>query len=125
MTTRVRACASIAATMSHSFTPLPQHKSTADSSSHWVLWSVLLGIAFWPRLWILGFWIFGRQLGDAFDSWIVPAVGFVVLPWTTLLYAWMWSIGSDGAHGWEWIIVGGGFLLDIIFWVAGRRSLRS
>jgi hypothetical protein len=110
--------------MSQSFTPLPQHKST-DSSSHWVLWSVLLGVAFWPRLWIIGFWIFGHQLGDAFDSWIVPALGFLFLPWTTLLYAWMWAIGSDAVHGWEWLLVGFAFLIDVWFWVAGRRSLRG
>jgi hypothetical protein len=47
------------------FTPQPQDmSSSADSGSHFVLWSVLLGVAFWPRLWILGFWIFGRQLGN-------------------------------------------------------------
>src|SRR3954447_15750349 len=111
--------------MSQSFTPLPQHESRSDSAgSHIVLWVVLLGLAFWPRLWIIGFWIFGRQLGDAFSSWIVPALGFLVLPWTTLLYAWMWSIGSDGLHGWEWILVAIGLFSDLSFWTAGRASLR-
>ena len=69
MTTRVIATATMVCTMSDSFTPLPQHQSrSAESGSHFVLWSVLLGVAFWPRLWIIGFWIFGRQLGDAFDG---------------------------------------------------------
>jgi hypothetical protein len=110
--------------MSRSFTPLPQHESRA-APNHLVLWAVLLGVAFWPRLWIIGFWIFGRQLGDAFSAWIVPALGFVVLPWTTLLYAFMWSIDSDGVHGWEWSLVGVALLVDVVFWVAGRRSLRQ
>jgi hypothetical protein len=35
----------------------------------------------------------------------------------------MWSIGSDGVLGWEWSLVAGALLLDILFWVAGRRSL--
>jgi hypothetical protein len=125
MTTRVGAAATIRCIMSESFTPLPQHKSNAGSGSHFVLWSVLLGVAFWPRLWILGFWIFGRQLGNAFDGWIVPTLGFLFLPWTTLLFAWMWAIGSDGLHGWEWVPVGFSFLIDVWFWVAGSRSLRS
>ena len=126
MTTQAGAAATMGCTMSESFTPLPQHKSSgADSGSHFVLWAVLLGVAFWPRLWILGFWIFGRQLGNAFDGWIVPALGFLFLPWTTLLYAWMWAIGSDGLHGWEWLPVGFSLLIDVWFWVAGPRSLRD
>jgi hypothetical protein len=112
--------------MSQSFTPLPQHKSADPGTSRVVLWVVLLGVAFWPRLWILGFWIFDhRGLGQAFSTWVIPALGFLVLPWTTLLYAWMWSIGSDGVHGWEWITVVIAFVIDIWFWVAARRSLRS
>jgi hypothetical protein len=110
--------------MSQSFTPLPQSKSRDTGSSHFVVWAVLLGVAFWPRLWIIGFWIFGRQLGDAFSSWIVPALGFLVLPWTTLIYAFMWSIDSDGVHGWEWSLVAFALLVDVVFWVAGRRSLQ-
>ena len=88
--------------MSESFTPLPQHEHAEPGTSRVVLWVVLLGVAFWPRLWIIGFWIFGRELGDAFSGWIVPALGFVFLPWTTLIYAAMWSIGSDSVNGWEW-----------------------
>jgi hypothetical protein len=122
----VDAAANMRCTMSHSFPPLPQHQSRGtESGKHLVLWSILLGVAFWPRLWILGFWIFGRQLGDAFDGWIVPALGFLFLPWTTLLYAWMWAIGSNGLHGWEWFPVGVSFLIDVWFWVAGRASLRD
>jgi hypothetical protein len=89
-----------------------------------ILWCVLAGMAFWPRLWILGFWIFDRQIGDAFSNWIVPALGFVFFPWTTLLYAWMWSINSSGVHGWEWIFVVIGVASDLFFWIAGRSSLR-
>jgi hypothetical protein len=111
--------------MSQSFTPLPQHKMEHGvGTGRVVLWFVLAGVAFWPRLWIIGFWIFGSQIGDAFSGWIVPALGFIFLPWTTVIYAWMWSISSDGVNGWEWILVGGALLVDIVFWIAGRRSLR-
>ena len=47
------------------------------------------------------------------------------LPWTTLLYAWMWAVSSDGVAGWKWALVAVAFLLDMWFWVAGRRSLKS
>jgi hypothetical protein len=103
---------------------LPQHEHADPGTSRVVLWVVLLGAAFWPRLWIIGFWIFSRELGDAFSGWIVPALGFVFLPWTTLIYATMWSIGSDSVNGWEWGAVAVALAIDIWFWVAARRSLR-
>lgn len=86
----------------------------------WVL--VSFGL-FWPRICILGFWIFSDLLADAYDSWIVPAIGFFVLPWTTGAYAMMWSIGSDGVHGAEWAFVALGVILDLLTW-GGLRRLR-
>lgn len=113
--------------MTQSFRPLPQHKSeTREIGVGRILaWLFLLGLALVPRLWIVGFWIFSRTLGQAFSSWIIPAIGFVILPWTTLMYAWMWSIDSDGVHGWEWWVVGFSFLLDLVVWAGARRSLRA
>src|SRR3954452_14255072 len=100
--------------MTHTFTPLPQHKRpSAPGLGTFILWTLLIGVALVPRVWIIGFWIFGRQIGDAFDGWIVPTLGFCFLPWTTLLYAWMWAIGSDGVFGWEWLFVGVGLLSDL------------
>jgi hypothetical protein len=114
------------AAMTRSFRPLPQHESEAREigTGRIVAWLLLAGLALVPRLWIVGFWIFSRTIGDAFSSWIVPAIGIVILPWTTLMYAWMWSIDSDGVHGWEWGVVAFSFLLDLIVWAGGRRSLR-
>jgi len=86
---------------------------------------VLLLIAgalhFWPRLFILGFVIFSRQIGDAFSSWIVWVIGFLILPWTTLIYAMMWGISSDEVAGAEWILVGIAFLVDLVMWSLLRR----
>src|ERR1700754_3584110 len=111
-------------TMSQSSTGVQASEGRDVGTGRVVLWVFLAGVAFWPRLWILGFWIFDRQIGEAFSAWIVPALGFVFAPWTTLLYAWMWSIGSGGVHGWEWIFVGIGILSDLFFWIAGRAPLR-
>jgi hypothetical protein len=77
---------------------------------------------FWPRLFILGFWIFGSRLGDAFSSWVIPAVGFVIAPWTTVAYAFMWGISSNTVSGWEWIVVALGVLLDGAT-IAGSRAV--
>ncbi|WP_037501101.1 hypothetical protein [Solirubrobacter soli] len=105
--------------------PLPQHHESQDAGTgRVVLWFVLFNVAFWPRLFILGFWIFSDTIGNAFSGWVVIILGFLLLPWTTLLYAWMWAIDSNSVTGWEWIIVAIGLLSDLFFWIAGRASMR-
>jgi len=86
--------------------------------------TLLFVFASFPRLFILAFWIFGSELGDAFGSWIIPAVGFIVAPWTTLLYAWMWAISSNAVTGWEWLPVAIGALLDLWFLAILARLTR-
>ena len=83
---------------------------------------VILGsLLFWPRLFILGFAIFDRQIGDAFSNWLIPFFGFFLLPWTTVSYAALWSITSESVTGVEWAVVGFAFLLDVWTWSAFRR----
>jgi hypothetical protein len=77
--------------------------------------------ATFSRLFILGFWIFSDLLGDAYDSWIVPVIGFVVLPWTTFAYAVMWGISSDKVAGAEWVVIAFAALLDLLTHAAWRR----
>jgi hypothetical protein len=66
-----------------------------------------------PRIALLIWWIFGDRVELAFDSWVWPLLGLLVLPWTTLAYLLVWSpvVGVDGA---EWIVVALGFLLDVV-----------
>ncbi len=65
-------------------------------------------------------WLFTDLLSRAFDSWIVPLLGFFLLPWTTLAYAVMWA-SSDGVNGFEWFIVALAFLFDIGSFAKGSR----
>ena len=48
---------------------------------------VALLALFSPRLALLAIWLFSNLLSRAFDSWLVPLLGFFLLPWTTLAYA--------------------------------------
>jgi len=66
-------------------------------------------------------WLFGDLLSRAFDSWIVPLLGFFLLPWTTLSYALFWDWGS-GRHvtGFEWFFIILAFLLDLGSYARGR-----
>jgi hypothetical protein len=50
-------------------------------------------------------------------------VGFVILPWTTVSYAFMWGVSSDRVSGVEWIVVGAAFIVDLLTW-AGTLALR-
>ena len=111
--------------MSHYVAPPPARRADYASLGQIMGWMVLLGLAFWPRLFILGLWIFDRTLRDAFDSWTIAAVGFFVLPWTTLAYGFMWGVSSDVVSGWEWIVVAVAFATDILCWVFSRRALRG
>ena len=65
-------------------------------------------------------WLFTDLLSRAFDGWIVPFLGFFLLPWTTLAYAVMWST-SDGVDGLEWFIVVLAFLFDLGAYANGGR----
>ncbi len=65
----------------------------------------------------------GAWLSRAFDGgWLVPVLGFFLLPWTTLAYTVMWNTGTRGVDGFEWFIVILAFLFDVGSWREGRRG---
>ena len=66
-----------------------------------------------PRLALVALWLFSNILSRAFDSWLLPLIGFFVLPWTTLAYGVMWDVGTHAVTGFEWFVVGVAFLGDI------------
>ena len=76
-----------------------------------------------PRLALIVLWIFGDLLSRAFDSWLLPLIGFFVLPWTTLTYAalWDWSSGHH-VHGIDWFFVGLAFIVDATSVIGGRMA---
>ena len=76
-----------------------------------------------PRLVLFLLWIFGSVLSRAFDSWIIPLLGFFLLPWTTLTYAAFWDWGA-GHHvvGFEWFFVALAFFIDLGTYAGGRRA---
>lgn len=73
-----------------------------------------------PRLALFLIWIFSDLLSRAFDSWLVPFLGFFLLPWTTLAYAGMWA-SSDGVVGFEWFLVILAFIIDLSSYAARNR----
>ena len=78
-----------------------------------------------PRLVLFLLWIFSSVLSRAFDSWIIPLLGFFLLPWTTLTYAAFYDWGSGShVHGFEWFFVVLAFLIDLGSYGMGDRARR-
>lgn len=77
-----------------------------------------------PRLALFALWLFSNLLDRAYEGWLLPLLGFFLLPWTTLAYAVMWDTGTRDVHGFEWFIVVLAFLADLASY-AGGRSNRS
>ncbi|HSO97860.1 MAG TPA: hypothetical protein VLP43_02840 [Solirubrobacteraceae bacterium] len=76
-----------------------------------------------PRLVLFLLWIFSSLLSRAFDSWVIPFLGFFLLPWTTLAYAAFWDWGP-GHHvtGFEWFFVVLAFFIDVSSYAGGQRA---
>ena len=75
-----------------------------------------------PRLAIIFVAIFSDLLTRAFDSWVLPFIGFFILPWTTLAYAVMWDVGTHRVTGFEWFVVVLAFLCDLGSYAGGQRA---
>jgi len=68
--------------------------------------------AFAPRVALFFVWIFTPLVTRAFGSFIVPLLGIIFLPFTTLIYVLVWTPGV-GVTGWGWLWVVLGVLLDL------------
>jgi hypothetical protein len=75
-----------------------------------------------PRLAIFVLWLFSNVLDRAYDSWLLPLLGFFLLPWTTLAHAMMWDTGTRTVDGFEWFIVILAFLADLASYAGGRAA---
>jgi hypothetical protein len=102
--------------------PVPPARTSPGGTVAGLLFVTFSAIT--SRLFLLGLWIFGSLLGDAFGSAALPILGAIFLPWTTFAYAIMWGAASDRLYGWEWLVVGIGLILDLITWRITVRLLR-
>ena len=66
-----------------------------------------------PRAIIIFWWLVDpvRWAVTFNDQVLLPALGFVFLPWTTVMYVLAWTAG--GVNGVGWVLVGLGLVLDI------------
>jgi hypothetical protein len=65
-----------------------------------------------PRFIMVLLWLFGDYLSRAYDGWLLPLLGFFLLPTTTLCYA-IAQNSMDGVRGLGLVLVVLGLLFDL------------
>ena len=74
-----------------------------------------------PRFVMVVLWIFTNYLSRAYDGWVLPLLGFFLLPTTTLAYA-IAENETRGLEGWGLVLVIVAVLLDLGVWGGGRGA---
>jgi len=79
---------------------------------------LLLAGGIGPRIALFFWWIFGDKPDAAISSWVWGVLGFLFLPWTTLMFIIAWSpvVGIDGF--WDYVLIALGLALDIATYAA-------
>jgi CDP-diglyceride synthetase len=76
-----------------------------------------------PRLALVLVWIFTNLVDRAFEGFLLPLLGLIFLPFTTLIYVLAYR-PVVGVTGWGWLFVFLGVLFDLGSYgggVFGRR----
>jgi hypothetical protein len=80
---------------------------------------VLLG----PRAGIIVWWLIDPVLwGRAFDTFVVPFIGFLFFPLTTLMYVAVWP---NGISGFDIVWLALALVLDVFSWGGGAYGNRG
>jgi hypothetical protein len=75
-----------------------------------------------PRLAVLILWIARPERIDAaFDTFLLPLLGIIFLPFATLIYVLLYTPGR-GLTGWDWFWVALAGLFDLGHWAAGASQ---
>ncbi len=76
-----------------------------------------------PRAGAVIWWLLEPVRWQAtFDGFILPFLGWLFLPWTTLMYV---AVAPRGVDGLEWFWLGGAFLMDLLTLFGGAYGNRG
>jgi hypothetical protein len=86
---------------------------------------VALGALISPRLGLFLVWLFTDRIPAAFDgNWLLPILGFFLLPWTTLAWAVVWSpVEGVAQFGWAFVVLG--LVFDISTHLGAAQARRN
>jgi hypothetical protein len=80
---------------------------------------VTLGPRFFSVLWWL---VDQNKWNRTFDTFILPFLGVLFIPWTTLMYV---IVAPGGVNGWDWLWIGLALLSDIASYASGGYNQRN
>ena len=87
------------------------------------LFALLAGL--FPRVAFGIYWIARPAVVDAvYGNFIVPFLGLIFIPFTTLMYTVLWTSGR-GISGWDWLWIGIAFVLDLGHYGASAYNNRD
>ena len=76
-----------------------------------------------PRAILLIWWIVNPVMwAAAFSTFIWPLLGFLFLPWTTLMYV---LVYPAGINGFDYVWLGFGIAFDLFSWAGGGWTNRN
>jgi len=76
-----------------------------------------------PRAGILIWWLLDQTRWErAFDSFFWAFLGFIFLPWTTLMYV---AVGLGGLRGFDWVWMAIAVMFDLGAYSGGAYSNRE
>jgi hypothetical protein len=82
--------------------------------------------AFAPRVILILAWIFSNRWSVVWKGdWIVPLLGIILLPYTTIMYMLVVNPVSGAVVGWDWMWIFLGVLLDIWKWTAVAQNRKQ
>lgn len=87
-----------------------------------ILIAFLLALS--PRFVLFLMWLFSSSRLDAFSTSWWSFLGFLFLPFTTLMYVLVWS-ASNGVSFIGWLLVGLAFLIDLGSYSVGSRGRKN
>ncbi|HEY7619122.1 MAG TPA: hypothetical protein VH834_05080 [Solirubrobacteraceae bacterium] len=82
---------------------------------------LVLVAGFFPRVALVIVWIATNLVDRAFSTWVIPLLGLIFLPFTTLIYALVWIPGVHLGNG-RWIWVAIAFVVELIGYAGNARA---
>ena len=76
-----------------------------------------------PRAAILVWWLIQPfRWSETFDTFLWPLAGFLVAPWTTLMYV---AVYPAGIEGFDVVWLAAGIAMDVFTWFGGGYTNRN
>jgi hypothetical protein len=84
----------------------------------------VLAAAISPRFGLVLLWGFTDRMNLAFESFWWALIGFIFLPWTTLVFALVYA-PRQGVSGFGWVLVAFAFFVDLSTHVGATQARRQ